>query len=119
MSNETKTDADAGRLEHGVRPYATSVIWRSSGGCSWQQWHDDEDPMPTEWDDRPPDEVVHVYTAAQVSNMLAAERERCAKLCEDLETRVWRTYKNGGAANQHTEGRSDGAGECAALIRGA
>jgi hypothetical protein len=48
---------------------------------------------------------------------VAKERERCAKLCEDLEARVWRTYKNGGAANQHTEGRSDGAGECAALIR--
>jgi|GEM_PF-3501180 len=53
-------------------PYATSVTWRNAEGGSWQQWHDAEDPMPAEWDGRPPDEVVHVYTEAQVRAMLAA-----------------------------------------------
>jgi hypothetical protein len=63
-------------VERGVRPYATSVTWRNDEGGSWQQWHDDEDPMPAEWDDRPPDEVVHVYSADQVKAMLRAERAR-------------------------------------------
>ena len=70
------TPAVLGPVGSSVRPYATSVTWRNAEGGSWQQWHDDEDPMPTEWDDRPPDEVVHVYTAAQVAELLAAERER-------------------------------------------
>ena len=68
--------APLGPVERMVRPYATSVTWRNAEGGSWQQWHDDDDPMPAEWGDRPPDEVVHVYTAAQVAELLAAERER-------------------------------------------
>jgi hypothetical protein len=78
-TDPTPTPAVAGPVELPVRPYATSVTWRNAAGGSWQQWHDEEDPMPTEWEDRPPNEVVHVYTAAQVADMLAAERERCAK----------------------------------------
>ncbi len=74
--DEQMPTADEGPVERVVRPYATSVKWTNGQGGSWQQWHDDEDPMPTEWDDRPPDEVVHVYTAAQVAELLAAERER-------------------------------------------
>ena len=78
------TPAVLGPVGSSVRPYATSVTWRNAEGGSWQQWHDDDDPMPAEWGDRPPDEVVHVYTAAQVAELLAAERERCAKLCEEV-----------------------------------
>lgn len=70
------TPAVLGPVGSSVRPYATSVTWRHAEGGSWQQWHDDDDPMPAEWGDRPPDEVVHVYTAAQVADLLAAERER-------------------------------------------
>ena len=70
------TPAVLGPVESSVRPYATSVTWRNAEGGSWQQWHDDDDPMPAEWDDRPPDEVVHVYTAAQVAELLSAEREK-------------------------------------------
>ncbi len=70
------TPAVLGPVGSSVRPYATSVTWRNAEGGSWQQWHDDDDPMPAEWGDRPPDEVVHVYTAAQVAELLAAERER-------------------------------------------
>ncbi len=73
---EQNTPAVFGPVGSSVRPYATSVTWRNAEGGSWQQWHDDDDPMPAEWGDRPPDEVVHVYTAAQVAELLAAERER-------------------------------------------
>lgn len=67
---DDERQASAGQVERPVRPHATSVTWRNAEGGSWQQWHDDGDPMPTEWDDRPPDEVLHVYTAAQVREML-------------------------------------------------
>lgn len=80
------TPAVLGPVGSSVRPYATSVTWRNAEGGSWQQWHDDDDPMPAEWGDRPPDEVVHVYTAAQVAELLAAERERCAKLVQNMDT---------------------------------
>jgi hypothetical protein len=79
--------------------------------------------LAVEGDGYSPDRLLYeaAYDADQMRayalQEVAKERERCAKLCDDLEARVWRTYKNGGAANQHTEGRSDGAGECAALIR--
>ena len=69
------------------RPYATSVTWRNDSGGSWQQWHDDEDPMPTEWDDRPPDEVVHVYASAQVDAMQAALRARVDELEAEVQRR--------------------------------
>jgi hypothetical protein len=48
---------------------------------------------------------------------LATERERCAKLCDELERSIWDEYKKGHRSSGHTEGRSDGAAECAALIR--
>ena len=86
LPQDTEAPAVGVPVERVVRPYATSVKWTNGQGGSWQQWHDDEDPMPTEWDDRPPDEVVHVYTAAQVAELLAAERERCAKLVQNMDT---------------------------------
>ena len=84
MTTETtdtppQPDAVGAQVQRGVRPYATSVTWRNDDGGSWQQWHDDDDPLPGEWDERPPDEVVHVYTAAQVDLLVAAEREQVAK----------------------------------------
>lgn len=65
MSDTTKT------LPPLPQPYATSVTW-SGNECSWQQWHDDEDPLPDSWDDRPPDEVIHVYTSYQMRAYAAA-----------------------------------------------
>lgn len=49
----------------------------------------------------------------------AAERERCANVCADLERIIWAEYKAGRRLDQHAEGRSDGCGECVAAIRGA
>lgn len=53
-----------------LKPYATSVTWRSDNGGSWQQWHDESDPMPDQWEGRPPDEVVNVYSADQLARVL-------------------------------------------------
>ena len=55
--------------------------------------------------------AMHSYAAAAV----AAERERCAKLCDDVARSAYEL--DGRHSSGHTEGKGDGAGECAALIR--
>lgn len=56
------------------------------------------------------------YTRYRFAELIAAaEREECAKVCEELEVKMWAEYKTGYA--KHDEGRSDGATECAAAIR--
>jgi hypothetical protein len=52
-------------------PFATRVEWTGE----WAQWHDDSDPLPTEWDDEPPDVVTHVYTADQLIAAIADDRK--------------------------------------------
>lgn len=60
-----------------------------------------------------------LYTSAQVEEIrsaaVLAERERCAKVCEEIETASWKEWK--ATYNTYHDGRSDGAGECAAAIR--
>lgn len=60
-----------------------------------------------------------------IAAAVAAEREACALACDEIEVRLWALYKGrpphtgteAGRACPHVEGRSDGAGECAAAIR--
>jgi hypothetical protein len=58
-----------------------------------------------------------LYDQSALDAAVAAERERCARLCDDLEERIWLEYRASNFPSQHTEGESDGAGRCAALIR--
>ncbi len=64
---------------------------------------------------------AHVDAMARFAALVAAhEREECAKVCDRYEAEHWRGYKSNDPserANPHTEGLSDGAGECAASIR--
>ena len=69
------------------------------------------------------------YTIEQLDCAVRAavmvERERCAKLCEAIESDMWRAYKglppydplHPLRADAHTQGVSDGAGRCAEAIR--
>ena len=43
--------------------------------------------------------------------------EAAAEECKAIELAAWREYKIGLRGDAHTEGRSDGAGECAAVLR--
>ncbi len=43
--------------------------------------------------------------------------EAAASECRAIELAAWREYKIGRKTSAHTEGRSDGAGECAAVIK--
>lgn len=53
------------------------------------------------------------------------ERERCAKVCDDISADLWAQYKgrpphepmNPNRANPHVQGQSDGASMCAEAIR--
>jgi hypothetical protein len=36
-----------------------------------------------------------------------------AELCEQIESDIWKKYKDSASRSQYDEGRSDGAGECA------
>jgi len=58
------------------------------------------------------------------SDLRARDQEivRCvlqaaANECRAIELAAWREYKIGRKTSAHTEGRSDGAGECAAVIK--
>ena len=43
--------------------------------------------------------------------------QAAANECRAIELAAWREYKIGRKTSAHTEGRSDGAGECAAVTK--
>ena len=66
-----------------------------------------------------------LYDQASVDAAVAAERERCAKVCDAIAEDKWALYKGRapytgkepGRASDHTQGQSDGADQCADAIR--
>ncbi len=59
---------------------------------------------------------AHTLRAIQREAMRVAI-EAAAEECKAIELAAWREYKIGLRGDAHTEGRSDGAGECAAVLR--
>lgn len=62
------------------------------------------------------------YEKAKLVRARDQEIVRCvlqaaANECRAIELAAWREYKIGRKTSAHTEGRSDGAGECAAVIK--
>ena len=61
------------------------------------------------------------YTADQLrardQEIVRTVLEAAANECRAIELAAWREYKIGRKTSAHTEGRSDGAGECAAVIK--
>ena len=72
-----------------------------------------------------PDRPTHTFTVEQLDALLAAEREACAKVCDDISEDQWALYKGRPPytgqelerASEYTQGKSDGAEVCAAAIR--
>ena len=58
---------------------------------------------------------LRVSISQAVAAAVKRERERCAKICEKLEGEHWAAWKL--TAEPEWQGRSNGAGECAAAIR--
>lgn len=70
-------------------------------------------------------EGVFRVNSDDLGRMLAAEREACAKLCDEIAIDMWKLYKGRppykgdeeGRASDFTQGRSAGADDCAEAIR--
>ena len=70
-------------------------------------------------------EGVFRVNSDDLGRMLAAERESCAKLCDEIAIDMWNLYKGRppykgdeeGRASDFTQGRSAGADDCAEAIR--
>ena len=66
-----------------------------------------------------------LFTLQDVQEAILAERETCAKLCDEIAIDMWNLYKGGppykgdeeGRASDITQGRSAGADDCAEAIR--
>ena len=104
-----------GRCQYAIDHGAFTESHCPAGKCAMQGV--ELGPLPgTSWVNVP----HFTYTADQMrsyaSAEVAKERERCAKICESIENSYWKDYK-AGRYSTHTEGMSDGAGECAAAIR--
>lgn len=81
----------------------------------WEQYHDESDPLPDKWDDKPPSTIEPLFTASQMRSMyLQGWRDRGevdAKACE-LEAAASSIGHGNKAVWQ-----SQVAGRCAAAIR--
>lgn len=70
-------------------------------------------------------EVRSVRWDEYIAKAIAAEREACAKLCDEIAIDMWKLYKGRppykgdeeGRASDFTQGRSAGAEDCAEAIR--
>lgn len=64
-------------------------------------------------------QALRAFTADQMRAFyaagVAAERERAAKICDEIEQRYWDAWKRD--ADNYAQGQSDGAGECGTAIR--
>ena len=66
-----------------------------------------------------------MVTVGHMREQIAAEREACAKLCDEIAIDMWKLYKGRppykgdeeGRASDFTQGRSAGADDCADAIR--
>ncbi len=80
----------AARLYGSLPPMPPAEVHRAiwDGAPGWRDYHDERDPIPEEWDEAPPDEVRGFYSGDQMTafaeQAIAAERERCARVCERL-----------------------------------
>lgn len=59
--------------ENEIKPVAWRCIWNKSGKPAWEQYHDENDPMPAHWDVRP-NEVRALYDQSAIDR-LTAERD--------------------------------------------
>jgi hypothetical protein len=68
---------------------------------------------------------IVVLVQAEVNAAIAIERERCARVCDDISVDRWQQYKGQGRhapnnphrADPFMDGQSQGADACAAAVR--
>jgi hypothetical protein len=121
MSNQSKSEQSIDTLRRSVdgidlpplpelpeTPYllAKDSLPYESGYISERGWEDD---------------AVREYATAYAAAAVAAERERCARICDDIAKRHLCSGRYTSVVADHSVragGQVDGAEECAAAIRG-
>lgn len=79
--------------ENEIKPVAWRCIWSKSGKPAWEQYHDESDPMPEQWDVRP-NEVRPLYDLSAIDRLIARARgfraiaNEAAGMLEDAEDRI-------------------------------
>jgi hypothetical protein len=66
----------------GLEVIATRCEWPN-----WSQYHDKDDPMPQEWDDKPPQEVMQLVALADVEVLLQKKDQEIAAAVEQANAR--------------------------------
>lgn len=61
--------------------------------------------------------ITRAELRARDQEIVRCVLQAAASECRAIELAAWREYKIGRKTSAHTEGRSDGAGECAAVIK--
>ena len=115
MSDEI-TQAVGAPLERQVRPraWASSVEWRTNQLLSAAQYGHCLPKNRADFD-------VPLYDQTAIDAAVAAERERCAAICDARSADHWRAYSDKSSphfCDARFEAFSDEAEECAKLIRG-
>jgi hypothetical protein len=97
--------------------WAEPIAWywgEDPWGANEWHWMTDS-PESQECDPRDWTPVYLPPPADHLDAVLAAERERCAKMCEEVEDQAWALWQV--TADPHEQGRSIGAQHCAEAIR--
>lgn len=93
LGRTTVKDIQAGRSWNHITGFARpkaplegeATAWRCDW-ADWRQYHDESDPLPEPWDDKP-NSITPLYPpeaiAAAVAEARADEREQCAKVADE------------------------------------
>ena len=74
-------------------------------------------PLPVQLNGRKDARIPDAVFRARDQEIVRCVLQAAANECRAIELAAWREYKIGRKTSAHTEGRSDGAGECAAVIK--
>lgn len=101
--------------ENEIKPVAWRCIWNRAGESAWEQYHDESDPMPAQWDVRP-NEVRALYDQAAIDRLT---EERVAALADAERYRAVIEYAlaqhNGGHTPYHNHWAIKAANELSSI----
>lgn len=102
-----------------------ATAWIKAGALAWLEGAPETRRLDTPIFGHPADGCEPLYNQAALDAAVAAEREACARLCEDYSADRHALYKGRspysgaepGRATDYVQGESDGAMSCAERIR--
>ena len=85
-ANEPQAQLVAVCLTAGLEVIATRCEWHDEYG--WYQYHDKRDPMPTDWDDEPPQEVMQLVARTDVEALLTKKAQEADALRKAMGKKI-------------------------------